>query len=220
MSVYSLISRVFLVVSLTAVPFTNAMADAKKQTPHVVRAHRHKDIEKTRFEARAYEGVMETMHRNMHAPLSGDVDVDFVRQMIPHHQAAVDMAKIQLHYGRDEKLKKFNAWVIFAQEQEIGLMNNWLIRRDNGVEVKNGHDYFRDAMTIMHHGMMINYSGDADLDYVRGMIAHHQGAVDMASILIAEGNDPDLNRLANNIYSSQTYEIAWMQRWLAKYVSK
>ncbi len=160
------------------------------------------------------------MHKNMHPPLSGDVDVDFVRQMIPHHQGAVDMAKVQLQYGRDEKLKAFNRWIIRAQEQEIGIMKQWLYRRDNGAAVNDANDYYGDAMASMHRDMMIDYTGDADVDFVRGMIPHHQGAVDMASILFADGNDPELNRLANNIYRSQTYEIAWMHRWLAEHSGK
>ena len=163
---------------------------------------------------------MATMHKNMKAPLSGNADVDFVRQMIPHHQGAVDMAKIQIQYGHDERLKSFNRWIIRAQELEIGMMKNWLHRRDNGAVAANAKDVYGEAMTTMHHGMMIDYTGDADVDFVRGMIPHHQGAVDMARILIADGNDPDLNRLANDIYSSQTYEIAWMQDWLATHTGK
>ncbi len=169
---------------------------------------------------KAYEAVMATMHRAMNAPRSGNADVDFARQMVPHHQAAVDMANIQLRHGRDERLKSFNRWVIRAQELEIGMMNNWLYRRDNQSVVSNANDYYGEAMRTMHHGMMIQYTGDADLDYVRGMIPHHQGAVDMARILLATGNDPELNRLANDIFDSQTYEIAWMQDWLAAQTAK
>ena len=163
---------------------------------------------------RGYQKAMRDMHKNMNAPLSGNVDVDFVRQMIPHHQGALAMAKIQQKFGRDESLKEFNDWVILAQTQEIAMMENWLRRRDNGKSCKKAEDYFGPAMKRMHHAMMIRYTGNADVDYVRGMIAHHQGAVDMAEILLSEGTDPEINDLANAIYDSQTYEIAWMQRWL------
>jgi uncharacterized protein (DUF305 family) len=165
---------------------------------------------------RAYEAAMERMHKNMAAPLSGNADVDFVRQMIPHHQGAVDMAKIQLQYGHDERLKRLCEWIIFAQEQEIGFMKNWLNRRDNGAVVKAAPDHYGAAMKTMHHAMMIDYIGDADIDFVRGMIPHHQGAVDMASILMERGSDPDLKQLAADIHRSQTQEIAWMERWLAR----
>lgn len=166
---------------------------------------------------RAYEAAMATMHQHMNAPLSGNADVDFVRQMLPHHQAAVDMAKIQLQYGRDERLKSLSRWIIRSQEVEIGFMKNWLYRRDNGAVVSGARDYYGDAMATMHHGMMIGYTGNADVDFVGGMIPHHQGAADMASILFRHGTDPDLNALARDIWGAQTQEIAWMKCWLAEH---
>lgn len=169
----------------------------------------------THASTRAYAAAMERMHQHMHQPLSGDPDIDFVRQMIPHHQGAVEMAKVELKYGRDPALKRFSRWVITAQEQEIGVMQNWLRRRDNGAAPKDATDYYGEAMSRMHHRMMINYSGDADVDFVRGMIAHHQGAVDMAKILAAYGADPEIHSLADGIYRAQTAEIAWQQQWLA-----
>lgn len=163
----------------------------------------------------AYEQVMAAMHQRMSQPLSGNADVDFVRQMIPHHQAAVAMAKIQLAYGKDEGLKTFSRWVIAAQEQEIGYMKQWLRRRDNGRSYPGAKDYYGPAMQQMHHAMMIDYTGDADVDFARGMIAHHQGAVAMAGILMAHGTDPELRTLGDAVFRAQTYEIAWQQYWLA-----
>lgn len=74
---------------------------------------------------------------------------------------------------------------------------------------------FKDANTKMHDGMAIAYTGDADADFVRGMIPHHQGAIDMARVLLAHGKDPELQKLGNDIIAAQTKEIAQMQAWLA-----
>lgn len=74
-----------------------------------------------------------------------------------------------------------------------------------------------EAMNAMHEGMMIDYTGDADVDFVRGMIPHHQGAVEMAKIVLEHGKDPELKKLAEDIVKAQETEIAFMQEWLKKH---
>jgi uncharacterized protein (DUF305 family) len=68
------------------------------------------------------------MHAAMMVPLTGDADVDFVKGMIPHHQGAIDMAKIELHYGKDPEIRKLAEGIIKAQESEIADMNAWLAK--------------------------------------------------------------------------------------------
>jgi uncharacterized protein (DUF305 family) len=72
------------------------------------------------------------------------------------------------------------------------------------------------ASAKMHHDMAIPYTGDADVDFLRGMIPHHQGAIDMAKVAIADGKDPEVRRLAEGIIAAQEKEIAWMKEKLAK----
>ena len=73
-----------------------------------------------------YRQANETMHRNMDITFSGDSDVDFVRSMIPHHQGAIDMAKVALQHTRDEQIRKWATEVIREQEREIAEMETWL----------------------------------------------------------------------------------------------
>ena len=62
------------------------------------------------------------MHAGMEIEASGDIDRDFARMMIPHHQGAIDMALLHLKYGRDERLKRLAQSIIVEQGQEIAYM--------------------------------------------------------------------------------------------------
>lgn len=73
---------------------------------------------------------------------------------------------------------------------------------------------FRAANTRMHADMDLPFTGDADADFIRGMIPHHRGAVEMAEIVLEHGTDPEVRALAEAIIAAQNEEIAFMQRWL------
>ena len=77
---------------------------------------------------KGYKDAMDKMMTGMEAPYSGDPDRDFVVDMIPHHQGAVDMAEIELKYGTDPKLKALARGIIAAQEKEIAFMQAWLAK--------------------------------------------------------------------------------------------
>lgn len=74
----------------------------------------------------ASAAAMDKMMADMMVPYTGDPDVDFARGMIPHHQAAIDMAKIQLEFGKDPEMRKLAEAIIAAQESEIATLNAFL----------------------------------------------------------------------------------------------
>jgi len=81
---------------------------------------------------------MDKMHMAMAAiPCSGKSDIDFVRLMLPHHQAAIDMAKTQLSYGKDPQMRRLALEIITDQQVEIELMRRWLRQQEEQGKVKS-----------------------------------------------------------------------------------
>lgn len=66
----------------------------------------------------------------------------------------------------------------------------------------------------MHSEMLFDYTGDPDADFIIGMIAHHEGAIEMAKVVLEYGKDPEIRKLAEDIISAQEKEITWMKEWL------
>jgi uncharacterized protein (DUF305 family) len=64
----------------------------------------------------------------MNVKPTGEPDKDFVVMMTPHHQGAIDMAKVELQYGKDPELLKLATDIVAAQEKEIAEMEEWLAR--------------------------------------------------------------------------------------------
>ena len=77
--------------------------------------------------AKGYTEAMDRMHETMgKIEYTGDPDVDFALGMIPHHQAAIDMARVQLEYGKAPEIRKLSEDIIKAQEAEIKQLNEWV----------------------------------------------------------------------------------------------
>jgi uncharacterized protein (DUF305 family) len=79
---------------------------------------------------------------------------------------------------------------------------------------------FEAANDKMHRDMAIKFSGNADRDFLAGMIPHHQGAIDMAEVVLTHGKDARVKQLAKDIIAAQKREIADMKQWLAELDAK
>ena len=76
-----------------------------------------------------YQAAHAAMMRGMALPYTGDPDVDFRVQMIPHHQGAIDMARVALRHAKDPWTRQMAEGVIVEQQREITEMQQWLARR-------------------------------------------------------------------------------------------
>ncbi|MDR8394834.1 MAG: DUF305 domain-containing protein [Paraburkholderia sp.] len=77
----------------------------------------------------AFREADERMMREMSAPpYTGDTDKDFVSHMMPHHQGAIDMAEVEVKYGKDPDMKRLAKNIIRAQREEIAYMKKWQAR--------------------------------------------------------------------------------------------
>ena len=148
-----------------------------------------------------------------------DADVTFSQSMIPHHEQAVEMARMARSHASSAEVKDLAAKIEAAQGPEITMMSGWL--RAWGEEVPSGS-----GMGGMKHdsggmpGMMgdddmrsLDAASDAGFDrmFLTMMIEHHEGAITMARTEQADGKNVDAVALAKKIESDQTSEIAVMK---------
>jgi uncharacterized protein (DUF305 family) len=155
------------------------------------------------------------------APATGHnaQDVMFAQMMIPHHQQAITMSEQVATKASSPQVKKLAGQIEHAQGPEIQKMTGWLETWGEPKPAAGG------GMHGMHmsDGMMSDQdmkkldslSGRAfDRAFLQMMIKHHQGAISMAKAEQSQGSFADAKSMANDIVTSQSAEIATMQKLL------
>ena len=147
------------------------------------------------------------------------VDVTFTQNMIPHHQQAIEMAKlVDSHTDRTELRKLANS-IMRGQSQEITQMQGWLRSWGKPATPSEGHGGHGDTempgmMSEADMRRLMEATGtEFDLAFVEMMAAHHQGAIDMANTELKDGSAPEVTRLAQQVIDTQQDEIDQLQRW-------
>ncbi len=143
------------------------------------------------------------------------VDRAFVADMIPHHDSAIEMAKIAQQRGESAFVKQLADDIATSQSEEIATMR----REDEELEqagVKRGSLGVPDHMKGMEDDPAKLKTADPfDAAFIKMMIPHHEGAIEMAEVELAKGEDPELKALAQDIIDAQQREIADMRKHLA-----
>jgi uncharacterized protein (DUF305 family) len=159
--------------------------------------------------------------------LPTDIDLAFAVQMIPHHQAAVDMAQMLLTVdGLDPQIRELAEWVERDQQREIGLMTDWLdawAAAHPELDAWHPSDAAMAAVgdgmgTMPHDGGPMDLSpGGATHDFLVGMIPHHEGAIAMARVAVDEGDNAFVDALAHHVMTEQGVEIDAMRALLKRF---
>lgn len=150
------------------------------------------------------------------------VDAAFVRQMIPHHQLAVAMAKAVEPKAKRTEVQQLAAAIITTQTAEIAQLRGLAKRSGSSTadaDAKMGADAKLLGLPMDDMGMSmgagsIARSKDPDLAFVRLMIPHHEGAIAMAQAELDHGQSPEIQALAKNIVAAQQKEVDEMKTWL------
>ena len=101
------------------------------------------------------------------------------------------------------------------QEMHEKMMGGGMAMQPKG-DVGPSSQAFNGITARMRQDMAITFTGNADIDFVKGMIPLHQGAVDMAKTVLAFGKDPEVKKVAEGIINAQEAEITSMKEWLKK----
>ncbi|MBA3350827.1 MAG: DUF305 domain-containing protein [Blastocatellia bacterium] len=149
---------------------------------------------------------------------SAPKELQFLDTMIAHHRGAVEMSILADSRARSPEVKELAANIIDEQEREIAKMSEW---RESWFEGK------QPAMNMEFPGMSRGMGGmdmkkleslsgnEFDLEFIRQMIPHHEGAIEMAKSIQEQDGRPDVKVLATDIITAQETEIKQMKAWLA-----
>lgn len=142
------------------------------------------------------------------------VDRAFVADMIPHHEGAIEMAELAQQRGKSAFVKQLADDIAGSQGEEIATMR----REDEALGmagIERGSLGLPEHMKGMDHDASeLKTAENFDQAFVEMMIPHHQGAIEMAKVELAKGEDPELKALAQDISEAQQREIDAMRKHL------
>lgn len=147
-----------------------------------------------------------------------DTDGAFVVEMVPHHESAIEMAKLAEAQGEHPQIKELAMNIIDSQGREIQQLSS-AYQRLFDESVGEAGDSHGDLGIDEHmSGMdmdpgMLDGAEPFDREFIDMMIPHHQGAIRMARVELDRGEDEELMSVAESIIQAQTLEIQQMNAW-------
>ena len=141
------------------------------------------------------------------------MDIMFAQMMIPHHQQAIDMSSLAVSRALSPEVKALALKISAEQGPEIEQMRSWLKAANAATEM--GHQMSMDGMlSDAELERLTNASGEEfDQLFILGMIAHHEGAIEMAQMVV-DSKNPEARELGTTVIKIQSLEIAELKALL------
>jgi uncharacterized protein (DUF305 family) len=148
--------------------------------------------------------------------MSGSADQRFIVEMIPHHQGAIDMAKVALEKSKRPEMLQLANEIIAAQTKEIQEMTAWYEAWYGTKPPEGGMGMHMAGMTGDLAALKAKSGDDFDREFLSQMIPHHEMAIMMAQ-MIRGSERAEMRQLSENIVTSQAREIQAMRTWLTSW---
>lgn len=149
-----------------------------------------------------------------------DYDLQFIDTMIAHHQGAIDMAKLVDSRTQRPELKKLASDILTSQQKEIDEMKAWREKWFSGKPAAINMELqgMKESMSMDMTKLATLKDKAFDLDFLKGMIPHHKGAVEMSNEALKRSQRDEIKRLAESIIKAQQLEITSMNEWYKAWV--
>jgi uncharacterized protein (DUF305 family) len=141
-------------------------------------------------------------------------DKAFINAMVPHHQGAIEMARVALENAEHEEIQEVSRNIVSTQQSEIEELKS--IKQEefgtSNVSMEMSMEQMRD-MGMMMDPQSLADENPFDEAFIDAMIPHHQSAIGMAGVANEKSKNPRIKELAQNITSAQKREIEQMRGW-------
>lgn len=161
--------------------------------------------------------ILNNMENKMlSAMVTDNITINFIRAMVPHHQAAIYMCQNLLRFTNYEPLEEIARNIISTQTKGISEMREVAITTSGYSNTRREVNLYEKAFLCITKNMICRMrnslrSNDINLNFVSEMIPHHEGAIKMCENLLKYRIDPRLNEIANNIIKEQTEGVKQLE---------
>ena len=164
--------------------------------------------------------IIESLKSNMiYAPHTGNIDLDYLYQMIQHHKSAIDMAKNLLNNGgENEEVSQIAKDIIKNQTISIASMESLMkmlidnLKQDKKREEKYLKEYEKIVKEMICNLENLKPTGNVDKDFLQSMIAYHQGAICMINSIIKYTGNAEIKKMSEEELKKQQLEIENMKK--------